>query len=1680
MKSKKKFSAVLGIISSVGLTATISATAQANQPTANEYDIYPNVQKIEYNGKKYIITDNVNIVYEDGVDQATIKRLESSLISKNISFSRSRRVIEGKTNILVGTKDNADTLVDELAQADNIQFSDELKQKNDSYILNNVTNKITLLAKDNKAAFYGATTLWHVFSQLNGQEIKEFSIEDYADVRMRGIFEGFFGSQWTKEQRIEYLEWASHYKLNSYVYASKEDSKHWLQWRDLYSQSELDNDIKPLIEKSKQNHIDFVYTLHPFARQIPTIANYEADLTALKNKFSQVIEAGARSIGLLANDFIKPFYELQGDNSGDNKAQDARRNATYKEYQKKLLEDLVAWLKELKNTYTDLNTNIKLLVNEYKSEADNYFNTLPVEVEIVVSGNNVKNIKNYDENAYLENFKQTANRKPVLLFDWAANDKSKANLVLGGFKDTFTTQDRKDKIDGVLVSPMQQAQASRIALFGAASYSWKNWNNEEQIAKTLDASFNHLINGSKLETQESIALRELAKHLVNKASDSSVKLEESVELKEELNTFKAKLADKSYSLEEIDSLINKFKAVVKHATRLQASKQNAKLLKEIMPWINSAKDLFNGLALYLEALKENKSATKNDDLYTELYNNALELIEKSRSYRFNYLDYSFNAEVGSQHIQPLLKEVKKVATDIYNEILDRSHFNATFSTNRQVKQGSSGDVFRLDNTSQEVYSSSHDGAHNRVKKDDYFEATINKPITLNSLYIKMGDGNDKFKKFKIQYKVENSETWTDLNGHTEVNKTDNTPYEVNGLNVQNVVAVRVTNLEENTENSWLRVTNFVINSEEQKNNSGISVANANNPQNLIFGKLHKTNISHFNDYRHNLGNFDGDLNTSTIIAGSLDKGQYIVYDLGAEVNLESIRIYAGTAFWDYPRDIDVYFSTKDTENEADWTKAFEVGDDKIDTNQNLDLYLTEEGAIDLNYPNQRYWGNDNVGGGRARYIKFVLKANYPEGRWFNITEIVVNKGTYISLENDSRFSGNNHAEVDKNSTPAKLDDNYLNTAYTPAKANGDLTYTVKENYFNNKDLRIITKGENSNAVVKAIVVDKTTNQESEVELGTLSHDVTDFRLPLGENQKIKALKFAWSDKRPSIAEIQAIDTNTNTNVNKDELTNLINTQPTNYDSWTQDSKDEYEQAKQIAQNVINSPYVKQSTVDSVKKLVEKAIADATSKGNYEKLQQIVDTKISNDDEIYTPDSYSKYLDAYNNVKVALDSKQNLTQEQIDDLIAKYNEAKDALADSDLQKQKATLNTNKFDALNEKHFEAQGYQDLKTLVEQIKQKVADTNTKPIEFKELNTKFDRLVSRLKQNDLGKIASQYNDTKQLADTFLAKFELKWPEEAKLVKDSLQANEAIAANSNATKEQLQQALDQLKSALNQANEQRDSKIYELKQLSFSQISNENGIYTPESYKPYQDTFAKLNNLLQEPAQISKQDANAIIAEIKSKQDALVLAADSLDKAKTTARSILEQIKDKGDFATRIDNATQENIKALLDELSTKLAEQKLSELKQASDLVKAKVNLIKDITKKQQILDELDKALTTDQTSVLDQQADKIIIFETKKAELETKLDQVTNQAQKDEFQDEINQAKTIEKLTEIESKINDVISASKTEDSNNASNVTPSTDETKGSGWYIYIILAVITLGISVLAGILINRRRRKKQN
>ena len=132
-------------------------------------------------------------------------------------------------------------------------------------------------------------------------------------IELRGIVEGFYGTPWTFEDRVDLIKFSKEVNLNAYIYAPKDDLYHRKQWRDPYPVEKLE-ELKNLIALSIENNIRFIFAVSPGIDLNYYGDKGEEDFNKLMIKLDSLYKIGCRDFAIFFDDIT-----LQSD-SGVNQA----------------------------------------------------------------------------------------------------------------------------------------------------------------------------------------------------------------------------------------------------------------------------------------------------------------------------------------------------------------------------------------------------------------------------------------------------------------------------------------------------------------------------------------------------------------------------------------------------------------------------------------------------------------------------------------------------------------------------------------------------------------------------------------------------------------------------------------------------------------------------------------------------------------------------------------------------------------------------------------------------------------------------------------------------------------------------------------------------------------------------------------------------------------------------------------------------------------------------------------------------------------------------------------------------------------------------------------------------------------------------------------------------------------
>ena len=840
----------------------VAAAAQSQDYLKKEYKVFPTPQKVTYDEGVTKLHKQVNLVMGDQLDIYTRNRLKSVLQEHQISYTSSQTAVAGATNIYLGVHGQNSQAEKEVSG-----ISQGLFDKIDAYALSIKNNTISIVGKDTDAVFYGLTTLKHMLNESEAPVLRNVTVEDFAEIKNRGFIEGYYGNPWSNADRAELMRYGGDLKLTQYFFAPKDDPYHNKKWRELYPEEKL-AEIRELARVGNQNKTRYVWTIHPFMNnriRFGNDADYQKDLETIKAKFTQLMDVGVREFGILADDAPSPV-------------------GGYNSYNR-LMKDMTDWLTEKQATYVGLRKEMIFVPGQYwgngrEDELKSLNENLPSSTSMTLTGGKIWG--EVSEN-FLSNLKNnlTAGGKtyrPVSLWiNWPVTDNSKQHLILGGGEKFLHPNVDPSLLSGIMLNPMQQSEPSKIALFSAAQYAWKQWKSEE-AKRVNDIAFNFVENGKFTDSEASVAFRELGKHMINQNMDGRVvKLEESVELAPKLATFMSKLKagqDVSAERQELRAEFAKLKA----AAQLYKASGDEKMRAQIHYWLDNTIDQMDALSALLdgtEAIEKNDSAKLWDSYYK-----GLKLYEQSQTYTFHYVDHDERAELGVQHIRPFLLGLREILATEVQKALHPDQVISTFITNRTGVEGGLAEVTDGDLGTHALIKSP-----NSIQTGDYIGLKFNKAVSVQNLTFAMGtqaNPRDTFNNAKVEYLNENDE-WVTL---SEPSYTGNEPLlKFENLNI-NAKAVRMIATSDRG-NTWFAVREIAVNRPVEVTHAKQSATVTISP-NLMY--KYNTTVGQITDGRDNTEAMlaNADRTDTTPVNG------WVQLDLGEVKPVTKVRLVQGS------------------------------------------------------------------------------------------------------------------------------------------------------------------------------------------------------------------------------------------------------------------------------------------------------------------------------------------------------------------------------------------------------------------------------------------------------------------------------------------------------------------------------------------------------------------------------------------------------------------------------------------------------------------------------------------------------------------------------------------------------------------------------------------------------------------
>ena len=449
----------------LALSLSMRAWAQGNP-----YGIYPVPHSTETIRQTAFLTETVSIIADDGIDQYTTDRAVQILEE------------HGKALPLGGDGGGPCSLLRLCVDA-SLAAPGKYDRHNITIRRQEGTGlaEIVIVGENTDATFYGLASLEQILDK-DADNIVCGEIQDYADVKNRGIIEGYYGVPYSSEVSQDLFRFMARYKMNMYMYGAKSDPYHSQKWADPYPTSITSEQrklgylsqkmLRDITKTAHQCKVNFIWAIHPGSAF--TNASNTDVVPKIMTKFQNMYKLGVRQFGLCVDDVSIPTDEAVQKLNADRMTE---------------LQNLIdqRWNKEdaaPEDTVKPLNV-VPQLYNFSQSTAENrqkFYAALsktPAKVDVYITGTKTWSVPNSSD---FQKGKNYMGREVSWWWNYPCNDQDVTKLFP---MDTYTNFIIHRRIDDasvlepnlqdaktIIINPMQQGEVSKIALFSIGNYTW--------------------------------------------------------------------------------------------------------------------------------------------------------------------------------------------------------------------------------------------------------------------------------------------------------------------------------------------------------------------------------------------------------------------------------------------------------------------------------------------------------------------------------------------------------------------------------------------------------------------------------------------------------------------------------------------------------------------------------------------------------------------------------------------------------------------------------------------------------------------------------------------------------------------------------------------------------------------------------------------------------------------------------------------------------------------------------------------------------------------------------------------------------------------------------------------------------------------------------------------------------
>ncbi|MCK9793807.1 beta-N-acetylglucosaminidase domain-containing protein [Isoptericola sp. 4D.3] len=445
--------------------ATAATTASASPVHDDLPTVSPAPQEMHRTGHDLRLPRTVDVVVDDDTDVAARDALAEALREHGIRTvardADDRGPARGKVRVLLGDDSRPDVRA-ALGRA-------EVPDHDEAYAVRvdakGARGTVTLAGHDAAGQYYAVQTLEQLLvDERHGVSVAGATVQDLPAMPLRGTIEGFYGEPWTHAERLDQLSFYGDVKANTYVYAPKDDPYHREKWREDYPAAKL-AELTELVEAATANHVRFTFALSP-GNSI--CYSSEDDMAALERKFQALYDAGVRAFSVPLDDIDYSRWACESDQAVYGDPSPGNAGEAQADFLTRVQQ---GWIET-----HDGARPLQMVPTEYYNTTESPYKAalreMDADVVVMWTGNDVvPQAISVDQAIEAD----TVFGGPTFLWDnYPVNDygQTSGRLLLAPYDKR--EPGLSDHLAGIVSNPMNQAAASKVAVFGIADFAWND------------------------------------------------------------------------------------------------------------------------------------------------------------------------------------------------------------------------------------------------------------------------------------------------------------------------------------------------------------------------------------------------------------------------------------------------------------------------------------------------------------------------------------------------------------------------------------------------------------------------------------------------------------------------------------------------------------------------------------------------------------------------------------------------------------------------------------------------------------------------------------------------------------------------------------------------------------------------------------------------------------------------------------------------------------------------------------------------------------------------------------------------------------------------------------------------------------------------------------------------------